>query len=111
MKKYFLLLLLSLMSHQVFASDLKCQIAHDNEVVFKNKIALKINQKTLVGKTALVAAYVTEKENQNFILENFLVEYEARFYSQGVLNQKSDQLVSSIWGREHLIDISCGLVE
>ncbi len=107
MKKLFLFSFISFAVNFAGAKDLRCQILENNEVTFTNKVYPVLNQKVPIGRTAQTTAYVTEKENQTYIVEAFLTDYDARIYGQGVLNNATDELTASLWGRDSMVDVTC----
>jgi hypothetical protein len=106
MKKIFLVLFFLSLSTE--ATELNCEIQVNSKVIQQSRISSSANEKVLVGKNSYTSAYITEKENHMFQLEAFLPDYEARVYAQGVLNKSSDLLSLSLWGRDSLIEITCG---
>lgn len=111
MKKLVLILLFFLQIKTAWAKDFDCQIIMNNEVVTKSKVSSSLKEKVMVGKLPAVTAYITEKSNHIFSLEAFVPDYEARIYGQGLIRQASDQVNTSLWGRDILIEVTCSALE
>ena len=89
------------------ATPLFCDISNNLSVVYSAKVKSLINEKVLIGNAGVVTAYVTEKNNNIFIVEAFLANQEARIYAQGNLNNTHEFVIASFWNRENIIDVSC----
>jgi hypothetical protein len=111
MKQIIFSLLTFFITSAAWSQDLVCQISSNMEVVVNSTVHSVLNEKTSIGKTTGIVAYIIEKENHLFSVEAFLPDYEARIYGQGVIAQDSDVLTASFWGRDSLFDISCRLVK
>lgn len=104
-------LLITLLPTFCFAKSLRCEIKEDSAPVSSAQIETVPHIKLGFGKTPNVVASVTEYDNGNFTLEGFLVNYEARFYSSGVLKSQNDTLIASLWTRQVVVDIQCTLLK
>ena len=89
------------------ANTLTCQISLNNEQVFKTKVQTQLNQKTLIGSSQGITAYVSEKPGSVYLVEAFLQNQEVRIYAQGNLNNSGENVVASLWSRDSLVDVSC----
>ncbi|MBC7741209.1 MAG: hypothetical protein H7061_03370 [Bdellovibrionaceae bacterium] len=103
----FILGLIALYSATAVAAEMTCQIKLNLEPQLSATVVTHVNKKTAIGATKGIYAYVTEKENNYFIVEAFLADYEARIYGEGFLKQTSDRLTASIWSRENQIELTC----
>ncbi|MFL5813150.1 MAG: hypothetical protein ACJ763_06195 [Bdellovibrionia bacterium] len=104
-------LLLAVLPTLCFAKSLRCEIKESSTPMSSAQIETVPHRKLGFGQTPNVIAYVTEYDNGNFTLEGFLVNYEARFYSAGVLKSQNDRLIASLWSRQVLIDLQCTLLK
>lgn len=90
-----------------FAEVLDCQIALNLTPVLKQKVTLEGTEKVLIGSNSGISAYVTAKENNQFLVEAFLEDVEMRMYGEGKILQAGDSVSASLWSRNSLIDIKC----
>ena len=103
-------ILLSLFfSVSAFATELNCQIAESLTPVLKVRVNTQAMQKTLIGKTQDITAYVTEKADKSFSVEAFLHSAEIRIYADGPIQASGQKLTASYWSRDSLYDIQCSL--
>ena len=108
MKKVLISSLVFLFAVSVWSQDLQCEISYNNQVILKNKVYVtEKNQKLSIGKSAIATAYVTVSDKNLYTIEAFLPEYEVRIYSQGGLNDDSETVNASLWGRESIVDVTC----
>ena len=91
-----------------FALPIRCQININNTSQNILTIDSVLDQKVLITKSADVVAYLTQKQ-KTFVIEAFLPQYDARIYAEGKIINLEDQLTTSLWGRDMLIDISCAM--
>jgi len=99
------------MSTQVFAKDLVCSADVNSELVFMNQVTPEKNEKVLIGREPNFTAYITQKENNVYILEAFIVNQETRIYSEGTIVQPENHIKLSLWSREEIIDIDCTIAQ
>jgi hypothetical protein len=112
MKQVLISLLISSFAYSVLAQDLHCEISYNNQVIFKNKVYVtEKNKKLSIGKSAIATAYVTVSEKNLYTVEAFLPEYEVRIYGQGGLNDESESVTASLWGRESIVDVTCRMAK
>ena len=104
MLKLILVFIFSISAH---ATTLTCEILNNLSVVHSIKLNTILNEKTLIGDTGPITAFVTEKDQNIFIVEAFLVDQEARIYAKAPLNNPGESVVASFWNRENIFDISC----
>ncbi len=108
MKQVLISLIFSLFSFSAWSQDLQCEISYNNQVILKNKVYVTDkNQKLIIGKSAIATAYLTVSEKNLYTIEAFLPEYEVRIYGQGGLNDESETVTASLWGRESMVDVTC----
>jgi hypothetical protein len=105
------ILFLALLPTFSLAKSLRCEIKEGSAPVSSTQIESIPHHKMGFGQTPNVVAYVTEYDNGNFTLEGFLVNYQARFYSAGVLRSQGDLLMASLWTRQVLVDVQCSLLK
>jgi hypothetical protein len=103
-------LLLTLLPTFGFAKSLRCEIKENSAPVSSVPIETVPHVKLKFGQTPNVVAYLTEYDNGYVTLEGYLVNYEARFYSAGVLKTLNDKLIASLWTRYVVVDIQCTLL-
>jgi len=96
-------------SFNVFARSLVCSAYVNLEFKFSNQVDSNLNEKISIGREPNFRAYVTQKENDIFIVEAFIVNQEVRVYGEGTLKSDTDRIKASIWSREEIIDIDCVL--
>ncbi len=101
------LLTLALFPSSALAKSLSCEIRINQKSVLNKKIETQKNQKTLIGQAEGITTYITEKDHDFFSNEGFVPQYELRFYGEGFLRTPKDQIISSIWGRDILIESIC----
>lgn len=106
MKIYLSLLALAL-SFNVYSAELLCDISVNFDILSETTVSTKLNEKMPIDSVGSVSAYVTEKENNHFVIEAFLADHEIRIYGEGALREKSDKVVASSWSRDSIIDIQC----
>jgi hypothetical protein len=99
------------MSSSAIAATLNCSIIENGTVTYTQTVETILNQKVRFASTGAVTAYVTEKAHSNYEVEAFLAQSEVRIYGQGSLRTSSDLVGSSLWAREFLIEIQCGLAK
>ena len=108
MKKVLISSLVFLFAVSAWSQDLQCEISYNNQVILKNKVYVtEKNQKLSIGKSAIATAYVTVSDKNLYTVEAFLPEYEVRIYGQGGLNDDSESVTASLWGRESIVDVTC----
>jgi len=111
MKLNFYLFITTIMTAlYVHAQSLNCTARLNSEFIFTNHIKPELNTKILIGREESFTAYITQIEHSHFILEAFIVNKEARIYSEGNLEKVNDELKLSIWSRDEIVDIDCRLV-
>lgn len=98
-------LILGLVSSQ--ASDLQCVIRKNDLKILQALVKTQRSRAVLIGLSEGVEAFVTEKENQMFMIEAYVPESDARIYAEGSLLRFSDKLSATIWSRKSLIDLEC----
>lgn len=108
MKQILLSSVISLISFSAWSQDLHCEIIYNSQVILKNKITVsEKNEKVNIGKSAIATAYVSVSDKNLYTIEAFLPEYEVRIYGQGGLNEQTETITASLWGRESIIDVTC----
>lgn len=90
------------------AANLLCQISRNTSVVFSTKAQSHLDEKVFLGRSQGVSAYVTEKSDSSFLVEAYLENEDVRIYAQGPLKNPGEKVIASLWGRESLVDITCG---
>lgn len=107
----FSLIAILLLSVSAIGATLDCKIDENASTVLKNRVETLKKEKVLIGRTAQVTAYVTEKAKDQYEVEVFVPSYELRIYAEGSLESDSsvNHLQTSLWGREALIEVSCKL--
>lgn len=105
--KSFLMIILMAMGTNVLAQDLVCSAYVNSELVFMNQVTPANNEKVLIGREPNFTAYITQKDNNIYILEAFIVNQETRIYSEGSLIQPESHIKLSLWSRDEIIDIDC----
>lgn len=112
MKQVLISSLILLFTFSAWSQDLQCEISYNNQVILKNKVNVtEKNQKLIIGKSAIATAYVTVSDKNIYTIEAFLPEYEVRIYGQGGLNDGSESVTASLWGRESIVDVTCGMAK
>lgn len=101
----------TLLSSSLNAAILNCEIAYNLEPVYQTEVVTETLSKTLIGEAEGITAYITEKANNQFILEAFLADYDIRGYSEGKLVVAGDKMSFSLWGRTSMADVSCELAK
>lgn len=107
--KIYLSLLALAVSFNVYSAELLCDISVNLDILSQTTVTTELNEKTSIDSVGSVTAYVTEKENNHYIVEAFLADHEIRIYGEGTLRDKSDKVVASAWSRDSIIDIQCTL--
>lgn len=104
----FAVLFLSLFcASQLWARTLRCDIRINNESVWSDTVKTLLGEKAKMTTVSGVTSYITEKPDDQFIVEAFVSQYEIRIYGQGPLKSASDQVGASLWGRDMMLDILC----
>ncbi len=93
------------------AKTLDCAIGMNGSEVHKTRVETSMQQKVGIGNSQEIRVYVTEKKANQFILESFIANYDARIYSEGFLKIQTDQLSLSLWGRDMLFKVTCKLAQ
>lgn len=107
--KIYLSILALFLSFNVYSAELLCDISVNFDILSESTVTTGLNEKTPIDSVGSITAYVTEKENNHYIIEAFLADHELRIYGEGSLREKSDKVVVSSWSRDSIIDIQCTL--
>lgn len=102
-------IILSLTAELSLAKSLTCEMRINQKTVLTKNIETQKNKKIKIGTYEGITAYLTEKDQSFYSSEGFVPQYELRFYGEGVLKTEKDQIISSLWGREILIENVCKL--
>lgn len=89
------------------AATLECKSLVNLNVVAESNAITTLNEKIVVNKTEQVIAYVTETKPSYFVVEAFLPSLEMRIYAEGAIANENDELKTSAWARDIMIDVVC----
>lgn len=110
MKKMFVFAVLMMSAH-AGAKEVSCMISQNLEPVSQMTIFSEPGKKMAIDRVEGISAYITEKDNNLFILEAYLLDYDVRGYSEGHLHHPSDKLTFALWGRDSVVEIACSLAQ
>lgn len=106
-----LFITLFLFSLSARATPLFCQIKMNDSIALEKVVDTKLLQKVPLPPVRGISAYITEKAGGLFIAEMFIANYEIRIYAHGNIKNQTDQLISSLWGRDMMVDLQCSLAK
>lgn len=107
MRWIILVIIVTSLSLVAAARSVHCEVQKNSQMIGEKDVQTTLQEKQLIFKDDLITAYLSEKSNERFLVEAFVPDYEIRFYGEGVLKSKDDQVIASLWGRDYLIEISC----
>ncbi|OFZ30035.1 MAG: hypothetical protein A2622_09265 [Bdellovibrionales bacterium RIFCSPHIGHO2_01_FULL_40_29] len=108
-KSLFLTLIISLTLNIAKAATITCQVKINGALISQKVIHSELDTKSNITQRPELTAHVTEKSKQFFTIEAFLPSYDARIYAEGHLKNTADKVAASLWGRDILVDLECGL--
>lgn len=107
--KKIIITLAFVLSANLMAADLVCDISVNQNIVSETIVTTNLNEKVNIDSVEGVYAYITEKEKNRYIVEAYLAQYDLRIYGEGSIKDNDDRLIASLWGRDSMIDIECRL--
>lgn len=96
-----------LLSVSGFAATLECKNFINLDEVTHSNVITSLKKKILIDKVDEITTYVTETKINVFSLEAYIPFLEQRIYSEAALNNLNDEIKSTVWSRDILVDVVC----
>lgn len=107
MKSLIVLLTVMLSSLMSQSATLECKSFINLDEVTSSNVITSLKKQVLIDKLDEITTYVTETKSNVFSLEAFIPSLEQRIYSEAALNNLNDEIKSTAWAREILVDVVC----
>lgn len=107
MKALFFSLSLVLVSLTAQSATLECKSFINLDEVTNSNVITSLKKQVLIDKVDEITTYVTETKPNVFSLEAFIPMLEQRIYSEAALNNIDEEIKSTAWSRDILVDVVC----
>jgi hypothetical protein len=107
MKNILFFALFLTISQSAFSASFECQTFLNLDVISSQIIQTAQKVKTPVDETDVAVSFLTEKYNDNYLLEVYLPQSDMRIYSEAMVSTGGQTITSSIWTREYMVDVVC----
>jgi hypothetical protein len=107
MKNIIIAALFLVMSESAFSASFECQTFLNLDVISAQIVKTTKKEKVAVDETDVAVSYLTEKNNDTYLLEVYLPLSDMRIYSEAVVINRDQTITSSIWTREYMADVVC----
>lgn len=107
MKSLIILSVLVLTALTAHSATLECKSFINLDEVTNSNVITSLKKQVLIDKVDEITTYVTETKPNVFSLEAFIPALEQRIYSEAALNNLNDEIKSTAWAREILVDVVC----
>ena len=89
------------------AATFECQTFLNLDVISAQVVKTEVRSKVEVDNTDVARSYLTQKENNVFLLEAYLPQHDMRIYSEAAVIEKNTTITVSVWSHDDMIDVVC----
>ena len=111
MKKIFLFALVLINVQILKAATFECQTFLNLDVISAQVVKTEIRSKVDVDNTYIAHSFLTQKENNVYLLEVYLPEHDMRIYSEATVIENNTTITASLWTRDDMVDVVCRKIE
>lgn len=107
MKNILLIAFVLISSKIALAGTFECQTFLNLDAISAQVVKTELKVKTTVDITDAAQSFLTEKENDVYLLEVYLPESDMRIYSEASVVDLNFTIAASIWARDYMVDVVC----